>query len=1209
MQPIMTHTVCSNCGFNNPPAMRFCGNCGSRLGTVPVAVPEIIEQDTEAESVRPTGQPTLDPEQIGVLTGVNLIDRFRKAGLEASGQRRSVTVLFVDLSGYTHLSEQLGDEELYELVQKFIRLLVNDVYKYEGMVDKLTGDGLMALFGAPIAYENNAERAIRSALDMVIDVERLSRELRLEGNELRIHVGLNSGTVIVGGVGGDGLMNYTAIGDSVNLARRLEEAAGPGTILISESVFRQTSRLFIFEELAPMPLKNVSRPVISYRVVASKDKPETMRGIEGLRAPMIGREQEFTQVTRMVQRLIDERVGGVILLVGEGGMGKSRLTSELKSRLDYHQLVVLEGQSLTYRKSIPYWIFQDLIRNSIGTTSETPIETVHRKLVAAVQEKFGRTAKEKLTYLEHLFSLQPSDPSAAEKIKYLDPGQLRQQVFLAVRDLLVGIAQQFPVIIILEDLHWADDASLDLIRFLIDSTRSAPIMIYAISRPFEGGAVQAIHERAQQRLGERYSFLRLQALPPDQSAQLLQALLSIQDLPESLREQIIQRSAGLPFYLEEILRMLIERNIIFRQGESWRLTPGSESTAIGVPETLQGLILTRFDRLTMVQRRLLQTASVIGYQFSYKVLNQVMIAQVVGITNSEFTGAINYLIEREFIQPQSTSEYHRLEDDLGGEPGYQFKHVLVSDAVYSTLLQRDRRELHTRVGEAIERIYSNRLDSYVEVLAGHFLRSPYLNRALFYLLLAGKKAAHSFANEQALQLFRQALELLPNTEHVPEQAVQVHVGLGDALLTAGDYAQARDQFIRAMDKAGMPGKTGELNELNDILVTRNIRGTDKIRILSQLQRKIGKTHESQGDYEKALIYLQSAQKVLQYDQPAYEYEQANTLNDTGWIYFRRGNLDEAEKLFRQGLLLAEKFGQLDVTASILNRLAGIYFQRELVDQASSFLQRSLKLREQIGDVVAVARSYNNLGLLSWKQGHLTQALENFNRSYQLQANLGDVEGLIVLHTNMGFIEMDCGNLTQAQQHFNEALSTAGQIGHHYHICMANMHLALLHVYAGNWYKAVEFGQLSLVGFQELGVGENLIDINVSLGWAYLGLGDETKVNEIQNRIKILLNQEEKSPGSMSEGQGRAYRLLARCSSDRGDLVAAKDQLEKSIAIFLSVGSNLERSRSLVDLGNLLTAFGNIEQARQLFSEARAVFQQMGAKLDLAKMELMEQNLN
>jgi len=1197
--------VCSQCGFHNPPGMRYCGNCGTRLVEEKMEPQQAApEKTTRAHGEQP---PVVDPASLGVLTGADLLERFHKAGLEASGQRRSVTVLFVDLSDYTRLSEELSDEELYELVQKFIRLLVNDVYKYEGMVDKLTGDGLMALFGAPIAHENNAERAIRSAMDMVSDVAKLSQELVLHGYTLNVHIGIHSGSVIVGELGGNGVMNYTAIGDSVNLARRLEEVASPGVILVSEKVFRRTSRLFNFEQLPPVSLKNISKEVQAFRVVSMRSKASLMRGIDGLQAPLIGRETEYAQIKQKIDRLVAHGIGGVILLVGEGGMGKSRLTREIRLSLDESCLAIFEGQSLTYRKPISYWIFQDMLRNFMGLPGNSPASMIQQRLAETLSSLLGDEGSTILPYLEHLFSIQPSDMAARERFQYLDPGQLRQQVFLAVRDFLVGVARNKPVLLILEDLHWADEASLELIRFLMDSTRSSPIILYAITRPFEGEVINAIHERAQQRLAGQYLLLRLEALLPDQSEKLLDALITITDFPEELHRQIIERSAGLPFYLEEILRMLMEQQIIIQREGHWQLTSVVDIGVIGVPESLQGLILARFDRLALPQQIILQTASVIGYRFSTQILRQVLSAE------TEFSPAVideslHLLLEREFIIPQEGIEEEAENGNGAGEVNYQFRHVLVSDAVYSTLLQRDRRELHTRVGEVIENMYRDRLDGYIEVLAGHYLRSPYLDRALHYLALAGEKAARSYANDQALQFFRQALEILPKVSPSAEQSMRVHSGLGDALLIAGDYTGAREQYVEAIESLGLPGRTGLLRyppvKQDGMAMDR----TSYLSLLSQLQRKIGKALENQGEYDRALAYIRSAQLVLLDEPVAFAIERANCLNDTGWIYFRRGSLDEAEKVLNEGLQLAIPAGQLDLTASILNRLAGVYFQRNAVDQAANYMKRSLRIREEIGDVVAVARSYNNLGLIDWKQGALQAALDEFNRSYRLHENLGDIEGQIVLQTNMGLIELDLGNLSEARRRFQEALDNARQIGHSFHICMTQMHLALLNVYAENWPAVLEYGLLSLAGFQELGVKENLLDISVSLGWAYVGLSDDLHCREIEASILSMLSEGQGPGGTPPESHGRAYRLLSSLAGLRGDLDGAARAIERSVEIFSQAGSLLERSRSLVFLGKSLAAQGKMDLAMPLFYEARQVFQKMGARLELSRLEKLQQEM-
>lgn len=1174
-------TLCQSCGFENPPGMRFCGNCGSRLAPADdtqAPGPGLSGGDLRSVRVQtgslnprqpqiqrsPAADPIVDSAMLGVMTGSDLLERFKHAGLEASGQRRNVTVLFVDLTGYSHLSEELSDEVLYELVQRFIRVLADDVYKYEGMVDKLTGDGLMALFGAPIAHENNAERALRSAFDMQADVARLSQEIgELQGHQLRVHIGLNAGSVIVGGVGNDAMMNYTAIGDSVNLARRLEETAESGTIVVSESVYRQTRRLFDFEALSPRHLKGIQREVTAYQVTGRKEKPGSVRGLDGLRAPMIGRENELNQIMAAANHLVNDRQGGVVLLLGEAGMGKSRLTSELRASLNPSRVRVLEGHSLTYRKSIAYWIFQDVLRNYLGVSADTPEGEVRQRLMDEIKLTFGQGNdwRERLPYLEHLLAFAPSDPAAASRIRYLDAGQLRQQIFLAVRDLLAAEANRKPVLLILEDLHWADDASLDLLTFLLDSTLRVPLLIYAISRPFEGGAVQAVRERARQRLASRFYHIQLQALAPDQSNQLFHALLTIPELPEALRDGIIQRSAGSPFYLEEILRMLIENNVIRQDGIHWRLTPGADPSTIGVPETLQGLILTRFDRLPAVQRRVLQTAAVIGYQFNADVLRTVLTP----MPEAEVSSSLDWLLEREFIRPDAASY----------DAEFTFKHVLVSDAVYSTLLKRERHDVHSRVAEVIEHLYAGRLEAQIELLASHYLRSSHLDRALHYLILAGEKAARDFANEQARQHYVQALSLLPRVAYSGEQALQIHMGLGDALVIAGEYQAARDHYQLALELLG------------------DLSAEKTIRQHSLLQRKVGITFERQGDYEKSLARLYAAEQVLAGGQEDFLVERANILNDIGWIHSRRGNLEQAASLLLRALEMAESGGQFDVLASILNRLGGICYQRGDLEQAARYLARSLELREKIGDIVAVARSYNNLGLLCWRQSDLDGALNNFNRSYHLQSNLGDVEGQLELHMNIGLVELDRANLAEAGKHFEAALESAESIGHSYYVGYAHEHLSLLFYYRGEHQIALAHGRKSLSTFQEIGVQDHLVDVHTFIGQACLGLRD---FSGAQEAARVVLNLMDGGAGRGTETEGRALRMLGGLACAHRDWNAAEGFLKKSEQVFAQVGNQMERARTLLELGGLAIETGQSETSHRYLTDAHDIFTRLGVNL-------------
>ncbi|MGC1377522.1 MAG: adenylate/guanylate cyclase domain-containing protein, partial [Anaerolineales bacterium] len=915
---------CRNCGFVNPPNMRFCGNCGLRL---------------LATGILPTAEPVAGQEaaqRLGEMVGADLLDRFRQAGLEAAGQRRQVTVLFVDLSGYTHLSEQINDsEQLYELVQRCTKMFANDVYKYDGMVDKFTGDGLMALFGAPIAHENSAELAIRSALDMQTDLEKLSAELKDRlGSEIKAHIGLHSGNVVVGGVGSNMMMNYTAIGDVVNLASRIEAAAGSGMILVSGVVHRQVRTLFDFEAVAPLQLKGVRQPVIAHRVLGAKSKPGSVRGIEGLYAPMVGRDGELERLRQAVNAMNSEKLGRFAAVSGEAGIGKSRLISEFKAFLSQLPVQVLEGYSLIYRKGISYWIFQDMILRLLEVDAETPRSECQARLRELVTRALPKRVDDVLPYLEQMLSLPLSNPETAKRIDYLAAEQLRQQIFLAVRDLILAEVRQKPVVLILEDLHWADSGSLELLDFLLDSLVRNPVVIVAVSRSFADGKLAEITRRAGESLRLRFTDLSLKSLSPDQSDRLFSQLLVIQNMPEALRAHIVQRASGIPLYLEEILRMLMDRNLLMRVDGRWQLADKVDLALLGVPDTLEGLILTRFDHLELVERHILKVASVVGRSFTRAVIVECLPT----LTAQEIDHSIWVLLDREFILPDPSPD---------GE--YLYKHVLVADTIYSTLLKRERKELHGLVAETIEKLFADHLENQVDVLARHYFWSDRTDRALHYLILAGQKAARNYNSSQAQKYFEDALSLLPDVKHTTQQALQVHAGLGDALVLAGDYPATRAEYELAVQAISGDEQTSP-------------------EIVCNLKRKIGMTYERQGDYDQALVCLNQARDMLAQtglDSPA---ELSQILNDTGWIYFRRSNLDEAEKCLFQAQALADKAARLDLVSSVYNRLGGVYYQKDRLKQASDFVSKSLAIREEIGDILGVARSCNNLGNLGWKLG-------------------------------------------------------------------------------------------------------------------------------------------------------------------------------------------------------------------------------------------------
>jgi adenylate cyclase len=1119
---------CKNCGFANPPNMRFCGNCGLRL--LSTGILPAIEPAAEQESIN----------RLGELVGADLLDRFRQAGLEAAGQHRKVTVLFVDLSGYTHLSEQINDsEQMYELIQRCTKMFANDVYKYDGTVDKFTGDGLMALFGAPIAHENSAELAIRSALDMQADLEKLSAELKERlGSEIKAHIGLHSGSVVVGGVGSNMMMNYTAIGDVVNLANRLEAVAGSGTILVSNVVYGQVRTLFDFEAVAPLQLKGISQPVIAHRVLGTKSKPGSVRGIEGLYAPMVGRDGELERLHQSVNAMNSEKLGRFLAVSGEAGIGKSRLISEFKFFLSRLPVLMLEGYSLIYRKGISYWIFQDMILRLLEADAETSRSELQTRLQSYVTRILPKRVEDILPYLEQMLSLPFSNPETAKRINYLAADQLRQQIFLAVRDLILAEAQQKPVVLILEDLHWADSGSLELLDFLLDSLVKNPVAIVAVSRSFADGKLAEISRRASELLRLRFTDLALKSLSPDQSDRLFSQLLAIQNMPETLRTHIVQRASGIPLYLEEILRMLMDRNLLIRVDGRWQLADKVDLVLMGVPDTIEGLILSRFDHLDLIQRHILKMASVVGRSFTGALITKCLPA----LTPEEISHSIEVLLDREFILPDQSP---------GGE--YMFKHILVADTIYSTLLKRERKELHGQVAETIEMLFVNNLESQIDVLARHYFWSDRTERALHYLILAGEKAARNFNSSQAQKYFEDALSLLPEVKHSPHQALQVHTGLGDALALAGDYPNTRASYKRAVEI---------------------IAGHEKANaeIACSLQRKIGMTHEAQGDYDQALICLEAARNLLEgagLDSPA---ELAQILNDAGWIYFRRGDLDEAENYLMQAKNMAEQASRLDIVSSVYNRLGGVYYQKDQLKEARDFVAKSIGIREQIGDILGVARSYNNLGNLGWKLGDWDEALDNFKRSAELQARLGDVEGIIMLNGNLGLLQIDRGYMDEARRYLEDALSQAEQIGHNFHIAMTNHHLSVLFAALGEWPMALEHGLRSEMLLKSLGEKATLVDVFVNIGSIYLGLRDLPNATQCGEQAMTLLA--EFTAEAETEIKGCALRLLGDIAFAMHQLDEAQKQYRQAELIFDTTSNRLERGRLMMSKARLVSLQSN-----------------------------------
>ncbi|MGQ9586246.1 MAG: ATP-binding protein [Anaerolineae bacterium] len=1090
----------------------------------------------------------------------HLVQKIAEEARVGRGERRNVTVLFADLSGFTALSEKLDPEEVYRLLDGCFRPFVEAIYRYEGTVDKFTGDGLMALFGAPLAHEDDPERALRVALEMHQALEPQSKALPASlGSTLALRIGINRGEVVVGGLGSDLRLDYTAVGDTVNVAARLQQMARPGDTLVARAVAEATRALFEFETLGPVPVRGREEPVEAFRLVGLRARPERRRGIPGLSAPMIGRGDEFGHLLEAVRSLSTEGKGHLLLVTGEAGIGKSRLTGEVIRQLDPTRLTVAQGACLSYTQTISYGLLRQVFRSLFRLRDDVPEHDECERISEQVRNLAGDQAEDLLPYLLHLMAVDLREKALAEKVVHLEPARLRQQTFLAVRDFLGLAARQRPLLVILEDLHWVDRSSLDLLLFLAGLTRRVPLILYGISRP-QSEAADRIRQWAVESKTPRFLEVRLDRLSPDEAETLVSHLLQTPQIPARVREEISQRAEGNPFFIEEIVRMLIDRGLIRQEAGGWAWAGDPDRQVEGVPVTLQALISARVDALEPVPRGVLEYAAVAGRSFSPQLLQMALPREI----QPAIPEALGQLEQRGLVMK-------------AGEKGEQFlfRHGLIRDTVYGSLLKVTRQEVHRRIGQAVEALYAHRLEEQVEVLAYHFSEGRVAAKAVPYLLQAGERAAARFANEEAIRFYEQALQFLDELGNGAGDRVRAYLGLGDVRGFVGQYEAAIQEYLSALD-----------------LEERGTRPAAS-RKVAEIERRVARVYQRQGDQEESLRWLQKALRELDLDpQAAMAVERARVYNDLGWLHFRQGEMQKALAWTTRCLSILEGTHHYQELGAAYNRLVGIYFRLGDLEQARDYAERGLRLRQRMGDTYGLALSYTNLGGLAMFTGEWEQAIEYNRRSLELKERLGDVPGQRSSHSNLGLIFLLKGDFEQAERCLRQALELAEEIQETWGMSQTLANLARLNIARGQWTQALEHLAKGLRLTQEGAATQQLAELAWLQAEAHLGLGDVFAA--VERASEAVAAAERSADGS---DQGVAYRVLGAALMAAGNLGQADEALARSLELLTEARNRYELGRTYAELGRLRRLQGRLEEARDNGEKALAIFRRLGATHD------------
>jgi class 3 adenylate cyclase/tetratricopeptide (TPR) repeat protein len=946
------------------------------------------------------------------------------------GERRVITMLFCDVSGSTAMAEKLDPEEWAEIMHEAFQFMVAPVYKYEGTVARLMGDAVLAFFGAPIAHEDDPQRAVHAGLEIVSGISSFAAEIKeTYGLDFNVRVGINTGPVVVGEIGPDLDLEYTAMGDAVNLAARMEQTAVPGTVQIAENTFKLVEPFFELAPLGPIEVKGKDLPVRAYRVQRRAAVPGSLRGIAGLQSPLVGRDIEFGIMRDLVKTIQSSGPGQALVVVGEAGLGKSRLVQELRGYWLQTRSHTDDGwnhwnhmAAVSYESKRPYGMIKHQLRSSSDISDSDSIAQARDKLAhtisffpSAVQERFNM-----------LFAILLGIGGPHTELRP-EGEDFRRELFSAVLDASRLRFNNQPTVMVADDIHWADPASIAELENQVQLITELPVLYIAVMRPEEDTPAWAMKERLAARYPDRFTEIALQPLGSRESADLVSRLLPVQDMPADVRQMILDRTDGNPFFIEELIRALLEEGALQEGDGVLHWNPQQSETELAIPVNVQALLAARIDRLERDVRDTLQLASVIGRNFYRRVLEKI---------SSKADALDDHL--HILQQAAMIDEAARLP-----ELEYAFRHVLTRDAAYSTILRRRRRQYHKRVAEAFETLFPDRLEEEAHRLADHYAVALVLDKAQHYYTMAGDQAQRLSANSEAIDHYTRALEIALEAG-TDEQLLRIYERLGRVYELDGRYDNAIDLYREMEDEADR--RRYPALELQSLLAQATlhstfteryhpVRGRQLAHEALDLARELGdESAESKAYWNLALVGTfadSDPEQAVRYGEKAvaiarrnnFREELAYALHDLARPYAMSGRLSEGKQVLEEAAQLWRSLGRANMLADNRTSLAEYLHIGGEIRRSVEVAGEALAISRRLSSSWGIAYASGTLAPSLFELGLVDEALAACRESLDaaLKANFAAPKVYVRAHMALGLARLgDLETPFEIQREMQEA---------------------------------------------------------------------------------------------------------------------------------------------------------------------------------------------